>query len=128
MMKLTKLFLATAISLGVSSAVLAADYDLKFGMNAGTSSNEYKAAEMFAKEVKEKSQGKIEISLYPSSQLGDDRAMLKQLKTVLSTSPLQNLLASNCFTLKRQYLPYLMLLATTMLHKKPYSTQNLVKI
>lgn len=80
MMKLTKLFLATAISLGVSSAVLAADYDLKFGMNAGTSSNEYKAAEMFAKEVKEKSQGKIEISLYPSSQLGDDRAMLKQLK------------------------------------------------
>ena len=52
-MKFTKLFLATAITLGVSSAVFAADYDLKFGMNAGTSSNEYKAAEMFAKEVKE---------------------------------------------------------------------------
>lgn len=79
-MKLTKLFLATAITLGVSSAVFAADYDLKFGMNAGTSSNEYKAAELFAKEVKEKSGGKIEVSLYPSSQLGDDRAMLKQLK------------------------------------------------
>ena len=79
-MKLAKLFLATAIALGVTSAANAADYDLKFGMNAGTSSNEYKAAEMFAKEVKEKSNGKIEISLYPSSQLGDDRAMLKQLK------------------------------------------------
>ena len=78
-MKFTKLFLATAITLGVSSAVFAADYDLKFGMNAGTSSNEYKAAEMFAKEVKEKSHGKIEVSLYPSSQLGDDRAMLKQI-------------------------------------------------
>ena len=57
------------------------------------------------KKSKKKSQGKIEISLYPSSQLGDDRAMLKQLKTVLSTLPLQNLLASSCFTLKRQYLP-----------------------
>lgn len=79
-MKLTKLFLATTITFGISSAVFAADYDLKFGMNAGTSSNEYKAAEMFAKEVKEKSGGKIEVSLYPSSQLGDDRAMLKQLK------------------------------------------------
>lgn len=84
-MKFTKLFLTAAItaglsSAGLSSAVFAADYDLKFGMNAGTSSNEYKAAEMFVKEVKEKSGGKIEISLYPSSQLGDDRAMLKQLK------------------------------------------------
>ncbi len=53
-MKLAKLFLATAIALGVTSVANAADYDLKFGMNAGTSSNEYKAAEMFAKEVKEK--------------------------------------------------------------------------
>lgn len=79
-MKFTKLFLATAVTLGMSSAVFAADYDLKFGMNAGTSSNEYKAAELFAKEVKEKSGGKIEVSLYPSAQLGDDRAMLKQLK------------------------------------------------
>ena len=68
-MKFTKLFLTAAIALGISSAANAADYDLKFGMNAGTSSNEYKAAEMFAKEVKEKSNGKIEISLYPSFQL-----------------------------------------------------------
>ncbi|MCR1837336.1 sialic acid TRAP transporter substrate-binding protein SiaP [Rodentibacter caecimuris] len=80
MMKFTKLFLTATMTAGLSSAVFAADYDLKFGMNAGTSSNEYKAAEMFAKEVKEKSGGKIEVSLYPSSQLGDDRAMLKQLK------------------------------------------------
>ncbi|OOF60259.1 sialic acid TRAP transporter substrate-binding protein SiaP [Rodentibacter myodis] len=79
-MKFTKRFIITALSLGISTAVYAADYDLKFGMNAGTSSNEYKAAELFAKEVKEKSNGKIEISLYPNAQLGDDRSMLKQLK------------------------------------------------
>ncbi|WP_044469817.1 sialic acid TRAP transporter substrate-binding protein SiaP [Mannheimia massilioguelmaensis] len=79
-MKFNKAILAATISLSVSMSAFAADYDLKFGMNAGTTSNEYKAAELFAKEVKEKSAGKIEVSLYPSSQLGDDRAMLKQLK------------------------------------------------
>ena len=55
-MKLNKLALAT-LCLGMSASVLAADYDLKFGMVAGTSSNEYKAVEFFAKEVKEKSGG-----------------------------------------------------------------------
>lgn len=78
-MKLTKLALST-LAFAISTSVFAADYDLKFGMVAGTSTNEYKAAEYFAKEVKEKSAGKIEISIYPSAQLGDDRVMLKQLK------------------------------------------------
>ncbi|HBO38273.1 MAG TPA: sialic acid-binding protein [Pasteurellaceae bacterium] len=78
-MKFKKLFVATLCA-GLSTSILAADYDLKFGMVAGTSSNEYKAVEFFTKEVKEKSNGKIEISIYPSSQLGDDRVMMKQLK------------------------------------------------
>ncbi|TYG35053.1 DctP family TRAP transporter solute-binding subunit [Lonepinella koalarum] len=83
-MKFNKLLLATfcagiAASAFATSA-FAADYDLKFGMNAGTSQNEYKAAEFFAKEVKDKSAGKIEVKLFPSSQLGDDRTMMKQLK------------------------------------------------
>lgn len=78
-MKFKKLLLATFCA-ALSTSVLAADYDLKFGMVAGTSSNEYKAVEFFAKEVKEKSNGKIDISIYPSAQLGDDRVMMKQLK------------------------------------------------
>ncbi|PJG81893.1 sialic acid TRAP transporter substrate-binding protein SiaP [Caviibacterium pharyngocola] len=78
-MKLNKLAIAT-LCLGMSASVFAADYDLKFGMVAGTSSNEYKAVEFFAKEVKEKSNGKIEIAIFPSAQLGDDRVMMKQLK------------------------------------------------
>ncbi len=65
---------------GLASSAFAADYDLKFGMVAGTSSNEYKAVEFFAKEVKDASKGKIDISIYPSAQLGDDRSMIKQLK------------------------------------------------
>ncbi|MDD7544868.1 sialic acid TRAP transporter substrate-binding protein SiaP [Actinobacillus porcinus] len=75
-----KQFALTALAFAISGAAFAADYDLKFGMVAGTSSNEYKAAEYFAKEVKDKSAGKIEISIYPAAQLGDDRVMLKQLK------------------------------------------------
>lgn len=52
---------------------------LKFGMVAGNQSNEYKAAEKLAELVNEKSEGKLQIKLYPNSQLGDDRAMLEQL-------------------------------------------------
>lgn len=78
-MKLKKLAAAT-LAFCMSSAVFAADYDLKFGMVAGPSSNEYKAVKFFADEVKAHSKGKIEISIYPSAQLGDDRVMMKQIK------------------------------------------------
>lgn len=77
-MKFKKLLLAT-LCLGLSCAAYSAEYDLKFGMVAGPTSNEYKSAEFFANEVKQKSHGKIEITLYPSAQLGDDRSMIKQL-------------------------------------------------
>ncbi|WP_301097996.1 sialic acid TRAP transporter substrate-binding protein SiaP [Otariodibacter sp.] len=77
-MKFKKLLLASL--LGLATSAFAADYDLKFGMVAGPSSNEYKAVEFFANEVKDKSAGKIDISIYPSAQLGDDRVMMKQLK------------------------------------------------
>ncbi|UJF24495.1 sialic acid TRAP transporter substrate-binding protein SiaP [Suttonella sp. R2A3] len=76
-MSLNKLTLATLIGLASMSA-LAAEYNLKFGMNAGTTSNEYKAAELFAKEVQENSDGRIEVTLYPNAQLGDDRSMMEQ--------------------------------------------------
>lgn len=74
-----KLSLA-ALCVGFATSAFAADYDLKFGMVAGAGSNEYKAAEFFAKEVAEKSEGKIQIDLFPNAQLGDDRSMVKQLK------------------------------------------------
>lgn len=79
MMKLKTLALAT-IAAFATSATFAADYDLKFGMQWGTNSIGYQAAEMFAKEVAEKSGGKINIKLFPNAQLGDDVAMMEQLK------------------------------------------------
>ena len=77
-MTIRKALLAAAIAALATHAV-AAEYELTFGMNAGTTSNEYKAAEHFANTVKEKSGGKIEIALYPNGQLGDDRSMMDQV-------------------------------------------------
>lgn len=55
-------------------------YVLKFGMVAGNQSNEYKAVQQLAEEVKDKSNGRLTIEIFPESQLGDDRAMLEQLE------------------------------------------------
>lgn len=54
-------------------------YKLKMGMVANNSSNEYKAAEYFANNLKDKTDGQIIVELYPNAQLGDDRTMLEQL-------------------------------------------------
>ncbi|MGL6063989.1 MAG: sialic acid TRAP transporter substrate-binding protein SiaP [Fusobacteriaceae bacterium] len=54
-------------------------FKLKMGLTSNNVSNEYKAAEFFANNLKEKSKGRIDLSLYPSSQLGDDKTMLEQL-------------------------------------------------
>ena len=65
--------------MGISTAALSADFNLKMGLVAGPTSNEVKAAKFFADEVKANSDGKIEISIIDSAQLGDDRSMIKQL-------------------------------------------------
>ena len=55
-------------------------YELQFGMQPNTQSNEYEAAEFLADYVEEESNGQLTISLYPDAQLGDDLAMLGQLQ------------------------------------------------
>ncbi|GAA0438775.1 sialic acid TRAP transporter substrate-binding protein SiaP [Lentibacillus halophilus] len=56
-------------------------YELKFGMQPSTAQNEYKAAEVLAEYVKNESDGRLTIDLYPDAQLGDDRAMLEQVQS-----------------------------------------------
>ena len=63
----------------MTTDALAKEYKLKMGMVAGTSSNEYKGAEFFAKQLAEKSNGQIKLALYADGQLGDDRSMIEQL-------------------------------------------------
>jgi TRAP-type transport system periplasmic protein len=55
-------------------------FELKFGMVAGNAQNEFKAAEKLADYVETESDGRLKIKIYPSSQLGDDRAMLEQTR------------------------------------------------
>lgn len=65
----------------MTSMALATEFELKMGMTAGTSSNEYKAAQFFAKMLKEKSKGEIELKLFPDAQLGkNDLDMMGQLE------------------------------------------------
>lgn len=72
-----KLFALAALS---SVAMMSyAATNLKFGFQMGTTQNEYKAAEQFANEVKEKTKGEVTVTLFPNGQLGDDRAMIQQL-------------------------------------------------
>ncbi|MGL4969598.1 MAG: DctP family TRAP transporter solute-binding subunit, partial [Fusobacteriaceae bacterium] len=77
-----KVFKAVLVMMfALASTVFGAEkvYKMKMGLVAGPSSNEYKAAELFAKNLNEKSNGQLALELFPSSQLGDDKAMLEQL-------------------------------------------------
>lgn len=52
---------------------------LKMGMQASVGSVEYTSAKLLADTLEEMSNGDLKLALYPSAQLGDDRAMLQQL-------------------------------------------------
>ncbi len=51
---------------------------LEFGMTSGVQSNEYKAVTFLNDKLKEKSNGQLELNIFPDAQLGDDRAMIDQ--------------------------------------------------
>lgn len=77
MSRLTK-FLAGALFL--ASSVIAADYTIKFSHVVSADTPKGQAADFFAKRVGELTEGKVEVIVFPSSQLYDDGAVLKALK------------------------------------------------
>lgn len=70
---------ATATALLVSASV-AADYTIKFSHVVSSSTPKGKAADYFAKRVDELTAGKVEVKVFPSSQLYTDKAVMKALK------------------------------------------------
>ena len=72
------LVLAPAFTQGSQEAT-EKSVELKLGFQAQANSNEFKAAELFAKEASELSNGTINIEIFPGGQLGDDRSMLDQV-------------------------------------------------
>ncbi|MCW8345391.1 MULTISPECIES: sialic acid TRAP transporter substrate-binding protein SiaP [Vibrio] len=66
------------LTLGFAVSAQAAT-TLKMGMQASVGSVEYTSAKLLADTIEELSDGELKLSLFPSAQLGDDRAMLQQL-------------------------------------------------
>lgn len=81
-----KTLLKTAMAVGAMAAVLAAASPalaktIKFGMNAPQGDNpEWHALEAFKNHVEYKTQGSVTVKLFPSAQLGAERACAEQVQ------------------------------------------------
>jgi tripartite ATP-independent transporter DctP family solute receptor len=80
-MNKTMLLLSIAAGLvAVSPAVSAADYKLNVSSSLTAEDPMFKGLNQFKAEVEKRSAGKIEVKLYPSSQLGPDEDVLEQAR------------------------------------------------
>ncbi|MCT7377033.1 C4-dicarboxylate TRAP transporter substrate-binding protein [Chelativorans salis] len=78
-MNISRIFLlATVAAVAMPGGALAADYTLKLGSVLAPTDPLQVAAEGMKKAVEERSDGRLEIELYPSSQLGDTQDMMDQ--------------------------------------------------
>ena len=77
---LTILAFALMVILSISLCAQAADVKWKMATKMPPTSPEGKAFQMFADLVKKKTQGKMEIAVFPAEQLGKTSAILEQLK------------------------------------------------
>ncbi|HIP53918.1 MAG TPA: DctP family TRAP transporter solute-binding subunit [Sulfurimonas autotrophica] len=77
MKKIIQIVAATAV---LASAGVAAEYVLKFSHVVSPNTPKGKAADFFEKRLEELSGGKIDVQVYPSKQLYNDKAVLKAIK------------------------------------------------
>ena len=75
-----KLLLGTIAAAVVASSAMAADYTLKFSHVVSDNTPKGKAARFFEQRLEELSAGKIDVQVYPSSQLYKDNAVLKAIR------------------------------------------------
>lgn len=75
-----KLVLGTIAAAMVATSGLAAEYTLKFSHVVSPNTPKGKAADFFEKKLEELSGGRIDVQVYPSSQLYKDNAVLKALR------------------------------------------------
>ncbi len=75
-----KLVLGTIAAAMVATSGLAAEYTLKFSHVVSPNTPKGKAADFFEKKLEELSGGKIDVQVYPSSQLYTDGAVVKALR------------------------------------------------
>ncbi len=65
----------------ISPPARAADYDLKFGHNSSVASPLHVQATRMAQQINAATNGRVNIQVFPSSQLGSDTDMLSQLRS-----------------------------------------------
>jgi len=75
-----KVLLAAGLTAAMSISAVAADYVLKFSHVVSENTPKGKAAVFFEKRLEELSKGRIDVQVYPSSQLYKDKAVLKAIK------------------------------------------------
>ena len=76
-MKILKQIVAVSV---LATSVFAADYTLKFSHVVSDNTPKGKAARFFEKRLEKLSNGRIDVQVYPSSQLYGDKAVLKALR------------------------------------------------
>ena len=77
---LKKVLLSTAVVASMSATLFGADFVLKFSHVVSENTPKGKAANFFEKRLEELSKGKIDVQVYPNSQLYKDKEVLKALK------------------------------------------------
>jgi len=75
-----RVVLAAAVAMAMSVTAGAADYVLKFSHVVSENTPKGQAALFFEKRLEELSKGRIDVQVYPNSQLYKDKAVLKALK------------------------------------------------
>jgi len=77
---MTKFIKIAAVAAFLVSSTFAAEYTIKFSHVVSPNTPKGKAADFFAKRVKELTNGKVEVKVFPNSQLYSDKAVMKALK------------------------------------------------
>ena len=74
-MKISRLLLACLMA-GAASTAFAAKFNLKLGHAVNTTDGQHAAAVKLAELVKQRTNGDVEITVFPANQLGNDAAMI----------------------------------------------------
>lgn len=74
------LMAGVVLATGFSWSANAADYTLKFAHVLSTDTPAHRAAEFLAETVAERTEGKVEIEIFPAGQLGSDTEIVEQIQ------------------------------------------------
>lgn len=80
-MPLKKLLMTLAVTAGIAASATSAAKELRLGLIVPGAHEWSKAAVAMGEDLKEKSQGKYTVTVFPAGQLGNEAQMLQQLQT-----------------------------------------------